>query len=329
MKHILLIGTGGTIACKATENGLAPALTSGELLDYVSESREFCRVDTLQIANIDSTDVTPRDWSRMSHAVEDHYDDYDGFVICHGTDTLAYTASALSYMIQNSRKPVVLTGAQMPINAPDTDARVNLLDSLRYAADPLSQGVSIVFGGHVIAGTRARKERAKSYNAFSSINFPDLAVIRAGRILRFIPPSPYEEDVRFYHDMDASVCVLKLIPGISSDLLRAVFERFDCVILESFGVGGLPTYLMEEFSRQMKQRRTFVVMATQVLYEGSDMNVYEVGRRVKKDFDLPETYDMTIEAAVTKAAWLLGRTDLARKDLAEEFRKPVAYDHLI
>ena len=171
-KRILMIGTGGTIASKQTENGLKPGLSSEDILSYIPQVEQVCEVRTMQVCNIDSTNVTPEHWTILSKTIEEQYDKYDGFVICHGTDTLAYTASALSYMIQHSRKPIVITGAQKPINMDVTDAKTNLLDSFIYAADDESQDVNIVFDGKVIVGTRAKKVRAKSYNAFESINFP-------------------------------------------------------------------------------------------------------------------------------------------------------------
>ena len=172
MKKILMIGTGGTIASKWTEAGLAPGLTTEDILSYIPQVGNVCEVNTLQVCNIDSTNVTPEHWTMLSKVIEENYDLYDGFVICHGTDTLAYTAAALSYMIQNSAKPIVITGSQKPINMDVTDAKTNLLDSFIYAADDESQDVNIVFDGKVIVGTRAKKERAKSFNAFSSINYP-------------------------------------------------------------------------------------------------------------------------------------------------------------
>ena len=156
MKKILMIGTGGTIASKQTEDGLTPGLSSEDILSYIPQVKEVCEVDTLQVCNIDSTNVTPKHWVMLSKTIEENYDKYDGFVICHGTDTLAYTASALSYMVQNSSKPIVITGAQKPINMDVTDAKTNLLDSFIYAADDESQNVNIVFDGKVIVGTRAR-----------------------------------------------------------------------------------------------------------------------------------------------------------------------------
>ena len=129
MKKILMIGTGGTIASKQTEHGLAPGLSSDDILSYIPQVKDVCYVDTLQVCNTDSTNVTPKHWIMLSETIEKYYDEYDGFVICHGTDTLAYTAAALSYMIQNSSKPIVITGAQKPINMDVTDAKTNLLDS--------------------------------------------------------------------------------------------------------------------------------------------------------------------------------------------------------
>ena len=162
MKKILMLGTGGTIASRQTEDGLAPGLTPEDILSYIPAVKNVCEVQTKQVCNLDSTNVTPEHWKLMVKAVEENYAYYDGFVICHGTDTLAYTAAALSYMIQNSAKPIVVTGAQKPINMDVTDAKTNLLDSFIYAADDDSQGVNIVFDGKVIVGTRAKKERAKS-----------------------------------------------------------------------------------------------------------------------------------------------------------------------
>ena len=132
-KKILLIATGGTIASKSGDMGLKPHMDSAYMLDYVPEIREFCSVDGLQPFNIDSTNITPKHWVELATLIRENYEDYDGFVICHGTDTMAYTAAALSYMVQHSPKPIVLTGSQKPIHREDTDARINLRDSFLYA----------------------------------------------------------------------------------------------------------------------------------------------------------------------------------------------------
>ena len=190
-----------------------------------------------------------------------------------------------------------------------TDAKTNLLDSFIYAADDDSQGVNLVFDGKVIVGTRAKKEHAKSYNAFSSINFPYLAVIQDGILVRYIPEIPCRHAVKFYYDMKDSVYVLKLIPGMKPDILSYLFEHYDCLVIESFGVGGIPQTLVQEFYQEMEKwsgKGKFVVMTTQVANEGSNMTVYEVGKKVKQDFNMIEAYDMTLEAVITKLMWLMG-----------------------
>ncbi len=134
MKKILLIATGGTIASKYTKDGLSPQISAEELLSYIPAASAFCTIDTLQPFSLDSTNISPQHWIQLAALIEKKYEFYDGFVICHGTDTMAYTAAALSYLIQNNRRPVVITGAQKPIDLAITDARSNLLDSLRFAS---------------------------------------------------------------------------------------------------------------------------------------------------------------------------------------------------
>ena len=331
MKHILMIATGGTIASKQTDNGLAPGLTPEDLLSYVPDVAQVCRVSTLQVCNIDSTNMTPAHWVQMVRAVEENYHAYDGFVLCHGTDTLAYTAAALSYMIQNSAKPIVITGAQKPIDVDVTDARSNLLDSFIYAADDDSRGVTVVFDGKVILGTRARKVRAKSYNAFSSLNYPYPAVIQDGMLVRYIPEPPVEGEVRFFYDMADTVCTLKLTPGIKPEIFSYLFTEYDCVVIESFGVGGLPQNLVEAFYAEMEKwfsKGKFVVMTTQVVNEGSNMTVYEVGKKVKRDFNLIEAYDMTFEATITKLMWILGQKPTTYDEVRRLFYTEVNRDTL-
>ncbi|MEG2667543.1 MAG: asparaginase [Lachnospiraceae bacterium] len=330
-KKILMLGTGGTIASKQTADGLTPGLSSQEVLSYIPQIATICEVDTLQVCNIDSTNVTPQHWTLLSKTIEEHYNGYDGFVVCHGTDTLAYTASALSYMIQFSAKPIIITGAQKPINMDVTDAKTNLTDSFIYASDEESQGVSIVFDGKVIVGTRAKKERAKSYNAFSSINFPYPAVIQDGKVIRYIPYVPYKSRVRFYHKMCDSVYVLKLIPGMKPDILTYIFEHYDCVVIESFGVGGIPERIVETFYHAMaewEEKGKLVVMTTQVANEGSNMTIYEVGKKVKKDFHLIEAYDMTLESTITKLMWLMAMPKMSHEEMTKEFYTMINHDIL-
>ena len=214
MKKILLIATGGTIASKYTSEGLCPQISSEELLSYVPTARDFCEIDAVQPFNLDSTNINASQWLALASLIQKKYEYYDGFVICHGTDTMAYTAAALSYLIQNNRKPVVITGAQKPIDLPITDARANLLDSLRFASHDRAHGVNIVFGGEVIAGTRAKKERSKSFNAFSSINFPQIAIIQDSRIIFYIDDKDQSTTpLKFCHTLNDRVFLLKADPG--------------------------------------------------------------------------------------------------------------------
>lgn len=331
MKHILLLGTGGTIACKHGDNGLTPLLTGEELLSYVPAARKFCQVKSVQILNIDSTNVHPKHWLMIARAIEENYDDYDGFVVAHGTDTMAYTAAALSYLIQHSKKPIVITGAQKPINLDVTDARTNLLDSLRFASSDRAHGVNIVFDGKVIAGTRGKKERSKSYSAFSSINFPYLAVIQDETILFYIDDKWQDrESVRFYHKLNSNVALLKLIPSMDPSVFEYLAEHNDAVIIESFGVGGLPSYDNADFYSSIEkyvEQGKIVVMTTQVTQEGSNMSVYEVGQKAKNAFGLIESYDMTLEATVAKLMWILGQT--SDPDRVEElFYQTIGHDIL-
>lgn len=312
MKRILMIATGGTIASKRSDDGLKPLITSEELLGYVPDAKEFCHADAIQVLNIDSTNMQPKHWLMIADTIEKHYEAYDGFVICHGTDTMAYTAAALSYLIQNSSKPVVITGAQKPIDLEITDAKTNLLDSLRFACCDKAYGVTIVFDGKVIAGTRGKKERTKSYNAFSSINFPYIATIQDGHIIFYLDDKVLlTGPVRFYHNLDSQVALLKLIPSLNSGVLDYLAEHYDVLIIESFGVGGLPSYDSGDFHSAIERWVTagkVVVMTTQVTNEGSNMSIYEVGSTIKRQFGLLEAYDMTLEATVTKLMWILGQT---------------------
>ena len=330
-KKLLLIATGGTIASRHTESGLSPQIPGEELLSYIPEAAELCDIDTVQPFSLDSTNIYWKQWAALSRLIEERYGEYDGFVICHGTDTMAYTAAALSYLVQNSRKPVVITGSQKPIDLPITDARSNLLDSVRFAADDRAHDVCIVFGGQVIAGTRAKKERTKSYNAFSSINYPPIAIVQDRNIFFYIDDKArVTGEAVFAHAMDPDVFLYKLTPGSDGRVLESLMDSCDAVIIESFGVGGIPRYEDDRFPqiiRRWTEAGKLVVMATQVTHEGSDMAVYQVGQSIKNEYRLPESYDMTLEAVVAKTLWILGRTK-DRDRFEELFYTPVNHDLL-
>jgi len=329
MKRILMIGTGGTIASDETGAGLAPALDGAAFLRYVPALERLCRVETLQVCNIDSTNMTPAHWLAIAGAIRDRYGDYDGFVVSHGTDTMAYTAAALSYLIQGSPKPIVLTGSQKPISMDITDSKTNLLDSFTVACDGRIPGVTVVFGGAVILGTRARKTYSKSYGAFSSINYPVLGVVRDGRLTPYIRPETLEAP-RFYDSLDAQVSLVKLIPGVSPAMLTFALEQSDGVLIESFGVGGVPAGDGGQFYHRIRaavDRGKIVVVTTQVQNEGSDLAVYNVGHRLKSDLGVLESYDMTLEAAVAKLMWALAQSR-DREAVTRLFYTPIARDIL-
>ena len=326
MKHILLITTGGTIASAESENGLVPALASEQLLSHVPEVKNICRVSTVQLYNLDSTNMKPEYWREIARYIRKVYDDYDGFVITHGTDTMAYAAAMLHYLIQNSKKPIVLTGAQIPIEKRDTDARENLTDAFTYASNGDACGVHIVFGDKIIAATRARKTRTKSFNAFSSIDYPEIGFIR-GEVKYYIREK-VEGEVKFCDEIDSSVIVVKLIPGMSADIFDYIADRYHAVIIESFGVGGLPYYDNDEFVEKIEKliaKGVRIVITTQVPHEGSDMGVYQVGLRIKQKYEIPEAYDMTTETVVAKVMWALPQCNSAA-EFAKLFYMPVGND---
>ncbi|MBE7080166.1 MAG: asparaginase [Clostridiales bacterium] len=315
MKKILLIATGGTIASQSGKQGLIPELAASSLLKCVPEISQFCEAETIQIYNIDSTNVTPDHWVRLATAIRDNYDFYDGFVICHGTDTMSYTAAMISYMVQHSPKPIVFTGSQKPIDKEDTDGRINLRDSFLYAASNDASDVVIVFQGKVIAGTRAKKVRTKSFNAFTSVDFPHLATIRDGRIIQYIK-TPKQDKPEFFLELNAKVGLLTLTPGMNSEILNSYFQYNDAVVLAGYGTGGIPEgdyYGFYELMEKWERKGKTLVVTTQVQEEGSDMDVYQVGRGWKNRFDLLESYAMTYESIITKLMWILTKT----KDDAE------------
>lgn len=323
-KRILLIATGGTIAAGETANGLAPKLQAETLLRFVPKIQTLCTVTAIQICALDSTDITPALWLEITDCIEKNQARYDGFVVTHGTDTLAFTAAALSYLIQESGKPVVLTGAQNPIDADGSDAPKNLFDAFLYAVSGAG-GVSVVFGGRVIAGTRAKKMYTRSAAAFASVNFPYLAEMADGEIRNALPlQSKIKDNPKFYHELNPRVAVFKCIPGVSAKTLLAVAKACDGLLLESYGLGGVPAYLVDTVEEIIKSGKT-VAVGTQVLYEGTDMSVYAVGKRTKSNLDILELRDMTTEAAVAKLMWILAQTDTPA-EVRRLFETPIALD---
>ena len=330
MKKILMIATGGTIACKETPQGLVPGLSGEELLEFVPEAKEICELETIDLFSVDSTNVTPAHWLEIARTIRAHYDDFDGFLVTHGTDTMAYTAAGLSYLVQGNEKPIVITGAQLPINNTLTDAKANLYDSLLYAADDASRDTVLVFGGVAIAGTRATKRRTFSARAFVSVNLPEVAALRHGNVVRSVQPlGASTGSVRFFDRLDARVGVLKLTPGMDPNVLRMLMPAYDALVVEGFGLGGIPSAegYREAIFEWLDSGR-MLVAASQAFEEGFDMGIYEVGRAYVERGGMLMAGDMSCEAMVAKLMWVLGQTR-DRSEVERLFTQPVNHDRLM
>ena len=306
-----MIATGGTIASRPTENGLSPQLSTDEILSFVPEIKDIAEVSAVQLFNIDSTNLYWKHWLKIADCIKSNYETFDGFVITHGTDTMAYTASAISYLVQNSRKPIVFTGSQKSIYMRDTDARNNLYDAFVYAVDDAACLVHVVFENKIIIATRARKTRTKSYNAFSSVDFPEVGIVRDGKVLTYVPESASSDAPVFYDKLNPRVFVLKLIPGEKLLILPELEKYYDAIVIESFGVGNVPLYDNDDFVSAVNawiSHGKTIVITTQVPHEGCDMGLYETGNILKHSRGVIEAYNMTLEAVVTKLMWILGIT---------------------
>ena len=327
MKRVLVIATGGTIASAEEGSGLAPALTGEQLVTFVPEVAQICHVEVSQVMNVDSTNMRPEGWLAIAGEVRRSYDDFDGFVVLHGTDTLAYTAAGLSYLVQGSPKPVVLTGSQLPMGDPDTDGKRNLFDAVRVACDDAAAGVMVAFGGKVISGTAARKVRTRSFGAFDSLNVPDLGCVRDGRVewADGAEADDVTSGVRFYDALNPRVAVLKITPGMDALVVDALRPACDALVVEAFGLGGIPEYdgITDTLLAWVDAGKT-LVMTTQCPYEGADLSVYEVGRAFCDRPGVLMGGSATTEALLAKTMWALAQAAdpdgiVDREKLAELF----------
>ena len=319
MKNILLIATGGTIASSQSDNGLTPAVDINRLVSYVPKINHICNFDCISIMNVDSSNMSPQLMASIADSIADNYSRYDGFVVTHGTDTMAYTAAGLSYMISNLTKPVILTGSQLPIEADNTDAIHNLYDAFLCACDDF-KGIYIAFNGKLISGTHAMKIRTIGFDAFISVNAPYAALIENGVITRC---SDTKSSARSSSDtlpltVDTKLCsdimVLKIFPGMGTDIMDYIKFHYKGVIIESFGIGGIPNSGSDMIAKihELIDAGIAVVITTQCLYEGINLNVYEVGRTLAKQ-DIISGGNMTTEALVMKLMWALAHFDTLDK----------------
>ncbi|SDH85447.1 asparaginase [Alteribacillus bidgolensis] len=308
MKKILLIGTGGTIASVKSDKGLTPGISPEDMASKFA-SRFNCEVDSKVCLNLDSTNIYPNHWIEIATIIHNNYDKYDGFVITHGTDTMAYTAAALHSMLIHLGKPVVLTGSQIPLSLMNSDGEKNLIDTVHYASEGMA-GVYIVFNSRVIKGTRAVKLRTRSNHAFESINYPYVAYIENSVITYYTRPDEPKGDQKpvLETNLCPDVFVLKLYPGINKEIFQFIADHYKGVIIECFGSGGIPFYevnLADEI-RELIRLGVVVVLTTQCLEEGIDIDLYEVGRKIDKD-KVVISNDMNTEALVPKLMIALGK----------------------
>lgn len=325
MKKLMLLTTGGTIASLQGENGLVPEMTAEEILRHVPGFDVPCEIDSKALLNIDSTNMQPEYWVEMAKAVHEHYEDYDGFVITHGTDTMAYTSAALSYMLQDLDKPVVVTGSQIPISFQKTDAKRNIADAVRFACEEIG-GVYVVFDGRVIQGTRAIKLRTKSYDSFESINYPYIASIYKDHIEYTNPDhAPQHKKIKLDTSLCTDVSLVKLYPGMQPEFFDYLKTQSRGVVIESYGSGGIPFQgrnILEKLD-ELIECGIPVVITTQCLEEGEDIEIYEVGRKVNSN--VIRSRNMNTEAIVPKFMWVLGKTQDPRM-VKEWMETPIADD---
>lgn len=328
-KTIAIIATGGTIASSETETGLKPTFHLNEMLKEVPELWELAHIRPVQLMNKDSSDMTPEDWVKIATQTFKELKNADGIVITHGTDTMAYTSSALSFMLQHCDKPVIITGSQRPWIEKETDAKDNLIDAVRVAANGKEselKGVYIVFHGKIIKGCRAKKSKfleRSELDAFDTINYPLIGLVKENHImLNPILTLSRKNDEKISEPFldtkfDNRVFMLMLTPGFNPELLDTIKPKTEAIIIQAYGLGGMPIHGKETLLPKVKEWLTegkIVAVTSQACYE-TDLNQYEVGRKFLK-LGVIMTLDMTQESAYTKMMWALGHS----KDL-EAVRK--------
>jgi len=337
MKHILVILTGGTITM--VRNHDSGALRPADVDTFKAFVPELFAgnvdVDMLPFTPlIDSSDIRPDNWAKMANTVADNYDRYDGFVILHGTDTMSYSASALSFMIEHLGKPIVFTGSQLPVGVLRSDAKENLLTAIEIAAAedpsgrPMVPEVTIFFEDSLFRANRTTKKNAEHFEAFDSYNYPSLA--KAGVHIQYrtnLIRYPHEFTPIFLHTKTCTdVAVLKLFPGINESVVRAVLgtQGLRGVVLETYGSGNAPSARwLYEALREATERGIIIVNKTQCNMGSVDMGQYEVARNLLKA-GVISGYDITTEALLTKLMILFGQFPDNTDKVRQLLTRPIA-----